>query len=551
MPAPSTTESRRTTRHHLAFWLVAAVALAVTSVLHFCRIESAPPGFFGDECSHAYNAYCIALTGADEYGVKYPVFFRGFGEFKDPVMIYSLVPFIKTLGLQRWVARLPSGLYLIAAAVAFGFLVQESCASRWLSLAAGFGFTLLPWVFPGSRAVTPYTPMLCGMLGGWLLLVMALRRDSFGYAVAAGVAWAFAMYSYSAGRPMTVLILTCFGVAYFGVLRTRWKTALAFVVTWIAMLIPLALSLARTPQALTTRFGMISIFQDQPAWNVALTRFASRYAEYFGLQFLFFKGDQNVRQHSGYGGELFLFLAPLILAGIYCLVRRWRSQPACRFVALGLLVYPVAAALTVDHMHSGRSINGVIFWAFTAVIGAHCLWENRGAGRNVLILACCAGIVEIGLYMKDYFGVYPGRCRQAFSASFTETLERSFQNLDDSETLYISDSAFAPLRFIVDEEFKPWFYVTILFFGKIDPRVYQQIGIPKDKVCLYEGVIHKPGLLLRCDSSLDGQPAPDRPPVYIRNVEPIPPGAMLLGTRSVSLMVPLGLRVQYELYRVR
>jgi len=51
-------------RHErLIFWLVAVVLLGTTAVLHFWKLGSAPPGFYTDECSNAYNAWCIAQMG--------------------------------------------------------------------------------------------------------------------------------------------------------------------------------------------------------------------------------------------------------------------------------------------------------------------------------------------------------------------------------------------------------------------------------------------------------------------------------------------------------
>ena len=58
-----------------AFTLVIAVGVAL--FVHFWRIGSVPRGFSADECSIAYNAYCIARTGADEYGTSWPMYFRG------------------------------------------------------------------------------------------------------------------------------------------------------------------------------------------------------------------------------------------------------------------------------------------------------------------------------------------------------------------------------------------------------------------------------------------------------------------------------------------
>jgi len=48
---------------------------------------------------------------------------------------------------------------------------------------------------------------------------------------------------------------------------------------------------------------------------------ASRYVEYFSPGFLFFGGDRVLHHHTGFGGELFRFLIPMVLAGVYCLIR--------------------------------------------------------------------------------------------------------------------------------------------------------------------------------------------------------------------------------------
>jgi hypothetical protein len=37
----------------------------------------------------------------------------------------------------------------------------------------------------------------------------------------------------------------------------------------------------------------------------------------------------------------------------------------------------------------------------------------------------------------------------------------------------------------------------VLFFGKIDPRIYQRTGFPTHNVRLYDGNVPEPGLLLR------------------------------------------------------
>jgi MFS family permease len=536
----------REQRSVLPFYLVTAALLLVSALLHFCNIGTMPPGFYVDESSNAYNAYCIACTGADEYGTRLPVFFRCFDDYHDPVMIYFLAPCVKIFGLTPAVARLPSAFFALLASFSFSFLVFRYTRNRWLSLLGGFCFSTLPWTFVVSRIVSGgYTPMLCGMIVGWLWLLVALDKRSHAYAVGAGFAWAFAMYAHNIGRPMSTLVLGAFALAYFGVLKTEWRIGATFLGAWLLTLVPMAISVGRSPVALTSRFQRISVFGDHPSWTEFCSRIAARYVEYFGPQFLFFKGDTNLRQHSGHGGELFLFLMPMVLAGLYCLLRYSRTHPQYRFVSFGILLYPVAAALTNDHMHSGRSINGAIFWALTAAIGADFLWRKNVACRAVLFLCCIAGVLEGSLYMKDYFGNYQVRCRPEFQADFTGALADCFQTLGDQETLYVSGSVLGSLRPPANWDFKPFCYADILFFGHIDPRVYVSSGIPKDRVCPYRGVIHNPGVLLRCNLQLVKPGRHGQLPDFEPNPEPIPRGAEL------TRVEPTGGLMRYELYRIR
>ena len=111
-------------RKRFLFWAVAASLCVVSIGLHFWKIGSVPPGFYIDESSTAYNAYCILQTGADEHGNPHPVFFRFGSQYQDPVLVYAQVPFVRLLGLHVWVARIPSALFHLLAS-------QTSCYRYW------------------------------------------------------------------------------------------------------------------------------------------------------------------------------------------------------------------------------------------------------------------------------------------------------------------------------------------------------------------------------------------------------------------------------------
>jgi hypothetical protein len=458
-------------------------------------------------------------------------FLRGFDNYHDPVMVYCLVPLIKMFWLNEWVARLPSAVFHLLASVAFGFLAQEYCRNRWIGLGSGFVFSVIPWVFPVSRTISAgYTPMLLGMTAGWLWLMRAFGRQSQRCAVAAGAAWAFAMYAHNIGRPMTALLLVSLAIAYNRLLLTCWKIGATVCASFVATLLPMILWARQHPQALTARFDTLSIFRDHPSISLLVRRFGWRFLEYFSPQFLWWHGDSNVRHNIGFGGELFWFLAPLIVLGILVVIRGFRRQARYRFLALGTLVYPAAACLTQDHLHSMRSVNGVIGWVLLAALGARLLWQKNGPGRKLLLIILCAGTVEISLYLRTYFGVrYQAYCRSVFHGQLADALKYCFQHLSADQTLYISDSTFCPHGPIVNSRLKPFLYAYVLFYGKFEPAQYQRAGFPLGPVRLYEDAAPKPGLLLRCNFRW-ASPTEAR---WIRNAEPLPNGsAFSLDSRS-------------------
>jgi hypothetical protein len=533
-----------------SFWLIATVLFAATSVTHLWTLGSVPPGFYEDESSSAYNAYCILETGADEYGVSYPIFFRCIEDYRDPVLIYSIVPAIKLFGLTKVAARLPSALYFIGASIAFVLLSYEYCHDKWVALAGGMLFSLMPWTFNFSHtAVSGYTPMLLGMILGWWLLMVAVRRRSWKLAVLAGMAWAFAMYALNIGRPMTALLIVCFLASFAPVVRSRWKVFVVFLGSLVLSTFPMMIGIWRNPHVLTTRFQRISIFHQGSDGPQALLAMARRFVEYFDPGFLFWSGDQNLRHGTGASGVLFLFLAPLVVAGLYATVRRWRSNPHYRFLLLGVLVYPAAAILTTDHMHSGRSVNGVIFWVLAAVVGIHqLLVPRRRTGHVVIALLSLFGVVEIAWFCRDYFGPYQTRARPWFQTELTEAIEFCFKHIGTNETLYISDSAFDQqlrqdntLQLPVDRDFH--YFATVPFLGKISPRFYQHQGIPRDRVQLYDGSTPKPGLFLRRSLLVVWYPSGT---LYGSepNPEPLPPRATLIKT------FPIRGSDDYEIYTV-
>jgi len=64
------------------------VVVLFSIFMFFWRLDSTPPGFYIDESLHAYNAVSILETGKDEYGKSFPILFRFYGSYNEPLYVY-------------------------------------------------------------------------------------------------------------------------------------------------------------------------------------------------------------------------------------------------------------------------------------------------------------------------------------------------------------------------------------------------------------------------------------------------------------------------------
>ena len=296
-----------------------------------------------------------------------------------------------------------------------------------------------------------------------------------------------------------------------------------------------------------SEFQQVSVTNEATSLRETMGSVTSRCFDYFNLRFLFISGDPEPRHHTGHGGELYWCLAPLILIGLYVAIRGWRQQASYRIILVGLLVSPASAALTVDREHSTRSVQAVIFWLLLAMLGARWLWRRPGPWRKLLFLTACTGALEIALYMRDYFGAYQTRDPEALQTELTDALEYCFGHLDTNQVLYISASTYTPYGAIVKTDLKPRLYAFVLFFGKIDPRIYQRTGLPTDTVRLYDGHAAGPGLLLRCNNYYIRRPDKASEVLVGSDNLPMPPVAKLI--KSIPFSGPYSF-AKYQVFAI-
>lgn len=142
------------------------------------QINNTPYGLLPDEASIGYNAFSILKTGKDEYGIKFPLIFKAFGDEKLPLYIYLTTPFIKIFDLNNLSVRLLSvlsGTLLIFIIFKLTRLIGFNFQN---SLIAAIIIAISPWTIILSRfSYESNLGLLFFTLGIYFLIKNKSKKD--------------------------------------------------------------------------------------------------------------------------------------------------------------------------------------------------------------------------------------------------------------------------------------------------------------------------------------------------------------------------------------
>lgn len=394
-------------------WLVALeIVIAVVAVwLHVRKLASMPEGLYKDEVSFAWNAYTLATTGRDEYGVSFPLYPKAFGEYKSAGYVYLSVLVMRVVGLSSWSVRAPSVLsWLVGTALMYGLgrrLWPRPESRVFLLLLLAFTPSLFCLSRMAFESIMLYPTLALFLLG----VQRGFEGKSARWAAIAGVAIGLSTYVYATFRLLAplhcLLILLCYGR------RQHLRSLVSFAAAAFVTVIPFAWYMHEHGDNLTKRYQLVGYAHQAIPLTDKLQMFVTRYVNYFTPQYLLTSGDDNLRQHTGNCGEL---LAPCVLAlvlgiALFLGVRRFRRVPFHSVLLGGFFLSPISAALTLEQHHSLRAFSLVVFAIPIALYGFHHVLRKS---RYVSALMLLATLLSAGSFVKYYFGPYRATTIAAF-----------------------------------------------------------------------------------------------------------------------------------------
>lgn len=458
------------------FFMVAIFIL--TLILRFYKLGGNPPAIYWDEAAIGVDAYALAETGKDQYGQPwYQAIFPSYGDYKAPFYIWLTAIPVKFLGLSEFSVRFPSAFFGSLTVLLTYFLVKELFS--WskndpgsklvLSLLSAFLLAIIPWHFHFSRIGFESNLSLFWFVFCLWLFLKGLRKGFF--LVLASFCGAAAVYSYFSARVVLPVFVIFSCLIFF---KKIWQKKFWFLIAMISSIV-LLIPLFKSPlYALSQQFRLSTkniltdqepiiyssklVEQDNLSFLGRLfhhryfylgREFLINYFSHFSFQFLFLGGDENLRHHSGFGGELYLVLILPFLTGIYFLLKR--HDKATFFIFAWLFSAPMAAAISYEVPHSSRAIYMiiplVIITAFGIISACHLI--SKKLRLLLFIFYFLVLTFNIFSYMHDYFVHYPQRGCRFWQDGYKQLMVYLKNKTNEYEEIYITDTYRLPYLYYI------------------------------------------------------------------------------------------------------
>ena len=214
------------------------VIVTLGAFLYLHKLGETPPGLYLDEAGTGYNAYSLLKTGKDENGIFMPLVFKSIGDYKNPVLIYSLVPSIAIFGLNEFGVRFTTALAGTLSIPVFFLLLRTLLNNTRIAFIGGILLSVSPWHIYYSRyASESLIATFLLMLGIWFFL--KIFGGEKWWTVGASLALTLSLYTYHSHTLFIPLFLIFVIFAKIKLLRSVKSSMYIFIIMTFLLIIPL------------------------------------------------------------------------------------------------------------------------------------------------------------------------------------------------------------------------------------------------------------------------------------------------------------------------
>jgi len=472
-------------RKNLALILIVIFAF----VLRVVNIESVPPALNWDEASHGYNAYSVLTSGEDEWGERFPLIFRSYGDYKLPVYIYLTSVSILFFGLTEFAVRFPSVIAGVSYVVFVFFLTKKLFEKKFtkfpIALLAAFVGAAEPWSLFLSRGAFEANVGQVFLISGVYFFLVGLRKHKF--LAVSSILLGLSMWSYNSERIFAPLIVCGLLLLFWRDVKRVFLLNPKAVVFSIALMllffVPMLFQLA--DPAGQARYSKVAILDEGAIARINELRaqkdysplaervfynkatyfaaaFLKNWISYFDPNFLFVKGGSQYQYNVVGHGLEYLVNIPFLLIGLgFVLVGAVRKNKGAAMLLFWLVTAPIAASITRDSYHSLRVVTMLPLACILIAIGVCVVY--RRVGKVFLIVYILVLVFSLANYLSIYRGAYREEYSWAWQYGHKEAVEFVRSKYDSYDKIIFTKKYGEP-------------HIFLLFWWPWDPVSFRNDG---------------------------------------------------------------------------
>lgn len=294
------------------------------------------------------------------HNIGHPFYFKSFGEYKNPITIYSTIPFIYLFGLNEFGVRIASLFFSFLTVICF-FLLGKELKNERFGVILALLFSIAPWSFHLSTTnMESYNQLIFLIVLSLFVFIKFINTKEDSYLLLLSVILGAAVYTYFSSR----IIIPGIAIFYFLFICLKFRNIkyIGYLLLFIIICLPLI-------QHTLSGEGL-SRFKDTSVFNLQIdqfiVKFVKTYIMHFSPDYLIFNGDggmkdQLITRHSILGiGQLGILFIPLVFIGFYSLIKK-KNWNIFLIIIFMLIIYPIPSSITQEiPPQATRSFQGIV-----------------------------------------------------------------------------------------------------------------------------------------------------------------------------------------------
>ncbi len=481
-------------RKNIQIVLLIVIICVVTILLRLPNNTINPNGLNVDEVAFGYNAYSILKTAKDEYGRFLPLTFESYGDYKNPVPIYALVPLIAIFGLNDFSVRFLNIIVATISIPVFYLFIYKLTKNKITSIVGIILLSISPWHIYFSRFMHENILVYLLLLLGTLFFLQMMHSKRMVWPILSAVFFSISVYTYYSPRLFVPLLILFLTIIYWKNLKANRNVFIVWMLANLILCGPILGSMilgndsARAKMTyigndielkrnilLEGKTNLLNPILEQIVYYIYLLfHWVRKYLNYLHPDFLFFQGLDMTTTSTIGSGVMYLFEAPFLFTGLIKIIKKSSSLKllVIGWIILGL----VPASLTLSEQNHSRTmliLPMTILLSSIGIVEIFSILKNR---LSKLVFKICLisysifiiwNIVHIYFVFSIHFPFQRGEY-------FMEGSREAIQTVMQLQNQY-QEVVFDPRRGTTGPNVVSVPHMYYLFYSKYNPALYQSI----------------------------------------------------------------------------